>query len=225
MLLHAAASKLGQKLLNPPNVKGWEEGPAWISTATLIARGNYAGLMLGVIEPSDVISDEDLMASELAMEAGMERGSDSMDPSMGGATTEGEGYVGDESMDPSMEPTMDPAMDGRGAPNGKAAAMPPDFRAWTRAASSTWRSGLNLSARVQRARARTDAQVVDVLLSELLAIQAGPTTRETVLEYFRTLRNESGIAEGRWRAEPEAFESILRRTAHLVLSLPEAQLS
>ena len=36
---------LGQELFNPPNVKGWDGGKAWISTSTLLARYNLAGLL------------------------------------------------------------------------------------------------------------------------------------------------------------------------------------
>jgi len=32
----------GQDLFNPPNVKGWPEGHAWMNTTTLLARINYA---------------------------------------------------------------------------------------------------------------------------------------------------------------------------------------
>ena len=33
--------RMGQEPLAPPNVKGWDAGPAWINTATLLARFNY----------------------------------------------------------------------------------------------------------------------------------------------------------------------------------------
>lgn len=36
---------LGQELFNPPNVKGWDGGIAWISTNTLLARHNLALLL------------------------------------------------------------------------------------------------------------------------------------------------------------------------------------
>lgn len=36
-----AASSMGQNLLAPPNVKGWNTGTAWINTTTLLARQNY----------------------------------------------------------------------------------------------------------------------------------------------------------------------------------------
>ena len=33
---------MGQHLYAPPNVKGWEGGPAWLNTATVLARHNFA---------------------------------------------------------------------------------------------------------------------------------------------------------------------------------------
>ena len=37
---------LGQELLFPPNVAGWEGGPSWINPATLLDRGNFARNLL-----------------------------------------------------------------------------------------------------------------------------------------------------------------------------------
>ncbi len=36
---------LGQSLFQPPNVKGWDQGEAWITTSTLLRRYNYAHIM------------------------------------------------------------------------------------------------------------------------------------------------------------------------------------
>lgn len=44
--LEAAMSQLGQVLFAPPNVKGWEGGRAWISSATLLFRCNLAGYIV-----------------------------------------------------------------------------------------------------------------------------------------------------------------------------------
>lgn len=41
-LLARAMASMGQELFNPPNVGGWEDGPAWITTATLMTRINFA---------------------------------------------------------------------------------------------------------------------------------------------------------------------------------------
>jgi uncharacterized protein (DUF1800 family) len=38
--------QLGQKLLLPPNVKGWDGGLSWITTSNLLNRYNYAGFLV-----------------------------------------------------------------------------------------------------------------------------------------------------------------------------------
>jgi len=55
--LAAGADMLGQSLLAPPNVKGWEGGEAWITTSTLIARGNLAGYLVEGFDPRRITRD------------------------------------------------------------------------------------------------------------------------------------------------------------------------
>ena len=41
---------MGQRLFEPPNVKGWPGGPSWLNTSTVLARDNFAGaLAMGTI--------------------------------------------------------------------------------------------------------------------------------------------------------------------------------
>jgi len=42
------AQSLGQGLMDPPNVKGWPGGRAWITTSTLLSRYNLAGGIVGL---------------------------------------------------------------------------------------------------------------------------------------------------------------------------------
>ncbi|MGE0479306.1 MAG: DUF1800 family protein [Phycisphaerae bacterium] len=41
-----AMAGMGQELMQPPNVKGWDGGAKWINTATLHARYNYVGRLI-----------------------------------------------------------------------------------------------------------------------------------------------------------------------------------
>ena len=41
-----AMAQMGQELFNPPNVKGWEGGEAWINSVTLLARSNFVNDLL-----------------------------------------------------------------------------------------------------------------------------------------------------------------------------------
>lgn len=46
-MMAAAMRGLGQDLLYPPTVKGWDGGETWINTTTLLLRYNFAGTLLG----------------------------------------------------------------------------------------------------------------------------------------------------------------------------------
>ena len=58
-----ALKQMGQVPFNPPNVKGWDGGKAWISTSTLLTRYNLAGALLGA-------APKPAPGTELAGEAG-----------------------------------------------------------------------------------------------------------------------------------------------------------
>ncbi len=44
--LALATRAMGQDLFDPPNVKGWDGGPAWINTNTLFMRDNFAAMLI-----------------------------------------------------------------------------------------------------------------------------------------------------------------------------------
>ncbi len=44
--------QLGQSLFDPPNVRGWEGGKAWISSSTLVLRYNFASSLVGATAPN-----------------------------------------------------------------------------------------------------------------------------------------------------------------------------
>lgn len=45
---------MGQELFNPPNVKGWPEGQAWINTMTMLTRINFATTLVTEMQRRDV---------------------------------------------------------------------------------------------------------------------------------------------------------------------------
>lgn len=194
-LLHLSSSALGEKLCFPPNVKGWEGGMAWVTTASLMQRGNFAGLMLGVVDVKDVVAEDDWDGDESMMDA---KG------------------MGDE--DDSM------MMGERAADSGKSKTkMPTELRAWSRV-RGTWRSHLNLTSRLTKHGVQTDAEIVDLLLDELLAVDTTGDSRERMLDYLSHERRTLGTLEGKLLDGDPDHEKLLRRLAHLILSLPEAQL-
>jgi uncharacterized protein (DUF1800 family) len=40
-------SNMGQQLYEPPDVNGWEQGPGWISTSSMLSRMNFASTLAG----------------------------------------------------------------------------------------------------------------------------------------------------------------------------------
>ena len=65
--LPAATQELGQTLFAPPSVKGWDGGPAWLTTATVLARHNMAWRLLqGAAGPHAVRVNPAALASKYA---------------------------------------------------------------------------------------------------------------------------------------------------------------
>jgi hypothetical protein len=71
----------------------------------------------------------------------------------------------------------------------------------------------------------SDQELVQAALRELLAIEPPADTAAGLVEFVRTEREALGLSEDRFlRKGGKDAEYILRRLAHLILSLPEAQL-
>lgn len=49
-------ARMGQEPLAPPSVKGWDGGPAWISTATLLARFNLVNKLVRSAPPKGAVT-------------------------------------------------------------------------------------------------------------------------------------------------------------------------
>jgi len=215
-LVWLAAGQLGQRLFDPPNVKGWEGGAAWVTTSSLLQRGNYAGMLLGVVKLEDVLRPDPEMASEMSMD----------EPSMD------EGDEGIET-DPAEMPKAPRERTGGEDRAGPAAAR---ARARLQAAGlgaelgglrrlgELYRPSLNLSARCARAGAASDAAILESLCSELLAVELTAPSRAVLARFLAEERASLGVADGKLLEHQPEAERHLRRLAHLILSLPEAQL-
>jgi uncharacterized protein (DUF1800 family) len=58
--LPGALARMGQEPLNPPTVKGWDGGPAWINTSTMLARFNFVNALLATtpdLEADAIVRD------------------------------------------------------------------------------------------------------------------------------------------------------------------------
>ena len=193
-LILAGAAVLGQELFHPPNVQGWEEGAAWITTSALMLRGNLAGVLLGEVQARDFVEDDsfDLLVAE-------------EDP-------------------PGGEGEVPGSMERSGRPAGSIPRRLGELGKLRALERSGWRPRLCLSAELDQAGARRDAEIVAALLERLLAVPAAPGTEQELAGVLARERTELGIEEGALLEDARRAEPVLRRLAHLVLCLPEAQL-
>jgi len=216
VLVWLAAGQLGERLLDPPNVKGWEGGRSWITTATYLQRGNFAGMMLGVVSIQDVLADDPALSME----------STQLEPSIpvGGEVLVGEGMEQEARAQRGSPPGPGTARTGRAA---RPRALGSEMSRIARLFEGGYRPGIYLSARCQRSGAVTDPQIVEQLADELLAVPLTPQGRSTLLGFLERERSALGAADGRMFDGEHVIEAekLLRRLAHLVLSLPEAQLN
>ena len=207
-LIVGGARLLGESLLEPPNVEGWEGGLAWITTSSLMTRANLVGVMLGAVHLEELAIDPELLdeahPDEQCMGMGMGMG-------MGMQASEGE-LSGRE-----MRALLQPL--GR------------EYRGLGRLLRNGWRPRLSLVASLRDSGARTDREIVDQLCARLLSVQPDERTRLDLSAFLARGREQIGRAEGALLAvrrggfaSGRAVEELLRETAHLVLCLPEAQL-
>ena len=49
-MLYVVSGMAGQRLFAPPNVKGWDEGMAWLTTSSVMRRSNLTALLLGDVD-------------------------------------------------------------------------------------------------------------------------------------------------------------------------------
>jgi uncharacterized protein (DUF1800 family) len=216
-ILGSGAALLGQRLFAPPSVKGWDEGISWISTSSLMQRGNLAGLMLGIVKMDDVLNQADMLA--VAADANTPAGGE------GEMRGDGEMMGGDGEMKPAMDEPMSREKREEMAKrlkSGKKGGFA--YEALRRAEQSGWVPALNFTGRMKKLGLRTDEQIVDRMLDDLLAIQPPPETRAKMLEFLSSERVQISVRDGKLLEAGPDSERILRRMAHLVLSLPEGQL-
>jgi uncharacterized protein (DUF1800 family) len=57
--LPGVLARMGQEPLNPPSVKGWDGGPTWINTSTMLARFNFVNALIASanVQPDLLVHD------------------------------------------------------------------------------------------------------------------------------------------------------------------------
>ncbi len=155
--IRLGSAALGQRLLDPPNVRGWEGGEAWVTTGTLMMRSNLVGSYLGLVDTREELSDRD--------------------------------------------------------------------RAMRALRRANWGPNLNFSALLERADIVRDAEIVEYMLESLFAVPPTAESRAVAMNFLESVRAEAGLGDGELLDAGEDSELWLRRLAHIVLSLPEANLN
>ncbi len=228
IILGSGAALLGQRLFAPPSVKGWDEGISWITTSSLMQRGNLVGMMLGIVTMDNVLDQADMLASQ-ADESSPATGDGPMKPDDGsmkpddGKATSGK-IDGGASKPPAGQPMSREKREeaAKRLKSGKKGGFA--YEALRRAEQSGWVPSINFTARMKKLGLKTDAEITDRMLDDLLAIQAPPETRKKLLDFVANERVQMSVRDGHLLDSPPDSERILRRTAHLILSLPEGQL-
>ncbi len=185
--LTGAVSILGQTLLNPPSVKGWNGGFAWLTESSSLMRSNVIGAMIGQVAPGD-------------LKAGVDEAMEYMDEMMSEANKR---------------------MDGEEAPKRRSGPM---------AAILIQVKRKKLSVRVPvlhwlvSQKAVKDPQIARMMLDQLLAVSPAPDTERRVIQFIKQGRKRLNIKDGKMEKNPEKARMLLMQAAHLILSLPEANL-
>jgi hypothetical protein len=194
-------SSLGQSLFDPPNVAGWAGGRTWITTATLLNRGN---LFRDVLFP-DVVGfrppDRSMSATDARVGQRLAKGMNITE-----ATREGD-----------AESNM--MVDREEDYNTRYAGYKGSLDAFERTKLIPRQPAvMNLTSMTQAAGADTVGKVVDHLAGRFLSVTLAPKDRAVLLDFLRKKVGSDEVRAG------ESLEESLKELLYLVLSTPEYQL-
>lgn len=208
-------ASLGQEIFYPPNVKGWDGGRSWINPATTFQRQNVARYIL-FPEETPVVKNAHLEGTrrltgdflfnqflELA-----ERGNYTDFPK--GETGMAKGSAGEETAKLSGEDFNL----FRGVFNAAVFAVqgvPPEPRRGPQ---------FELTAMLKGAGVSDAAGAVDYLLGRFLRVPVAGERRQTLVRFLEQQTGGATLDYSRYTLEKE-----LRELLHLIMSLPEYQLS
>lgn len=213
-----ASASLGQSLGNPPNVKGWDGGRAWVNPSTLIARGNvvrhvlfpheaaglydlgpFAGRFQRYVNAHVEVLDRDrqiLLAGTKSMAGGM--------------SDMGEGMMAPSSNMINETPEYDLPF---GVYNGMTRAYA------TVLPSEQDPAKIDVAGTLKRAGATTTTEAVTYLERAFLRLPMSDPVRNSMIEFVTKRCGGEAIDY----ASP-TVEEDLRELLHLIMSTPEYQL-
>jgi uncharacterized protein (DUF1800 family) len=227
-VIYDASAELGQHLFNPPSVKGWIEGEAWITTGSLLARGNTMGLMLGTVDLGQYFKVKGAAGRKAAKRDQLRADSDPKPPAAGNEDEAmADTPMSEEPMDESMADGS--AMEDSGAMQEMSAtpmmtSQPREISRLLESLGGGYEPTVNLIYPIRRRGVVGDERVVAAFLEDLLAIEPPADTRTRLASWLRLERERLKLSEEDFVTRPNLAEPVLRRLAHLILSLPESQL-
>jgi len=207
---HRATEALGQKLLYPPNVAGWEGGRSWITAATLMQRGNFARDVLfppiGEFRAPDRALTQIYRNVGLKLDVGLDITAATIE---GGDTSDGMMSMADR-----MVAVSDEEFNTRyAAYHGTVMAMK-RVKAIPRVAAA-----MDLTAMARDAGVKTTTDTVDYFTARLLRARLSADQQAALVAF---LDGELGTSDV--RAAMSYLEEPLRHLLHLIMSAPEYQL-
>ncbi|HTS50351.1 MAG TPA: DUF1800 domain-containing protein [Bryobacteraceae bacterium] len=204
---NAATATLGQQLLSPPTVAGWNSGQSWVTPGLLLERANFArDVLFPTISfiPPDRYGGADIRSVADRLRRGMDI----------------------------SDATKPDAKTGDLAESNMAADRDEDFntrygsyRGWQMAiervkAIPRDTAHLNLSRMVLDAQLKNTAEVVDYLIRRFMRVPPAGDAREKLIAFLNNELGTSDIA-----AAQTYMEDSLRLALHLIMSQPEYQLA
>jgi uncharacterized protein (DUF1800 family) len=204
---NAATRALGQQLLAPPTVAGWAQGRAWITPGLLLERGNFARDVL-FPDINFIPPDRYNPAPDIRRVANNIR--DGQDITT--ATRQADGVVVAEA---NMAADRNEDFNTRYA----------SFRGWQMAiqrvkAIPRDTARLDLSAMARENGLRTTSQAVDYFLGRFMLVPPGPAPRARLIAFL-----DQDLGTSDLTVADTYMEDSLRMLTHLIMSLPEYQLS
>ena len=204
---NSVTGALGQQLLAPPTVAGWNSGTSWITPGLLLERGNFARDVLFptiAFIPPDRYGTGDIRSVADRIRRGMDI----------------------------SEATKPDSKTGDMAESNMAADRDEDFntrygsyRGWQMAiervkAIPRDTARLDISAMVTSAQVKTTADAVDYLVRRFMRVPPSAEARQNLIAFLHKELGTSDIATAR-----TYMEDSLRLTLHLIMSQPEYQLA
>ena len=237
---NTATRNLGQELLHPPNVAGWEGGRSWVTPALLVERGNFARDVLFPDISNFKAPDQQMPEQNRQVAVKIAQGFEITQ-----ATLEGEGSSMEGNTMGSDSRSMDAnAMNAGSMPASSPSLTSPSMSTFNQMAGADedyntrygsthgWMEAfrrvkpvprqaaqLNVTSMVTDADLATTSEVVDYFLARLLRTPVSAEDRAALIAFLTQELGTDQIEQ-----TVTYLEEPARLLLHLIMSTPEYQL-